>query len=193
MFLISCTQNIKQPTNDRDRNEDELINQLFWQLVLPISPCDQRDSTMEGNEIYSSEFYSMIDSEQHEMYILDTLQKLNATNYRNIEIPLDFKQLYINLFDDSSEVRKLNLNLSEILFDLKIKIGFDKDTINFEKFESQNILALIGFSRVSFNEDYSKACFQMSVIQNTECRQSFLYLADKQSDKWIFKRRLRLF
>lgn len=192
IFLIPCTQNIKQATNDRDRNEDELINQLFWQLVLPISPCDQSDSTMEGNEIYTSEFYSMVDSKHHEIYVLDTLQILNVTNYKNIEIPLDFRQLYINLFNDSSELRKLNLNPSEVLFDLKIKIGFDKDTINFAKFESQNILALIGFSRVSFNEDYSKACFQMSIIQNHECSHSFLYLADKQFDKWKFKRRLRL-
>jgi hypothetical protein len=193
IILFSCFQNIKQVTNSRDRNEDELINQLFWQLVLPIPPCDQCDSTMEGNEIYTSEFYSMLESKHYEIYVLDTLGKPGISDYKNIEIPPDFKQLYIKLFNDStSETRKLNLNPSKVLFDLKIRIGFDKDSIHFERFESQNILALIGFSRVSFNEDYSKACFQISIIQNKVCNQSFLYFADKQSDKWKFKRRQRL-
>jgi hypothetical protein len=193
IICFSCSQHIKQTANLRDRNEDELINQLFWQLVLPIPACDQSDSTMEENEIYTSEFYSMLESKHHEIYVLDTLSKLDISDYKTIEMPIDFKQLYSNLFNDTtSKARKLNLNPSEISFDIKIRIDINKDSLHLDRFESQNILALIELSRVSFNEDYSKACFQMSIIQNKECYQSFLYLADKQSDKWKFKRRLRL-
>jgi len=193
IMLFSCSHNIKHVTNSRDSNEDELINQLFWQLVLPIPPCDQKDSTMEENEIYSSEFFSMLESKHHEIYVLDTLGQPDISDYKTIEMPIDFMQLYTNLLNDStSKARKLNLNPSEVLFDLKIRIDFNKDSIHFERFESQNILALIGFSRVSFNEDFSKACFQMSINQTKKCNQLFLYLADKQAEKWKLKKRLRL-
>jgi hypothetical protein len=193
IILFSCSQNKKQASDIRNRNEDELINQLFWQLVLPIPACDQSDSIMEGNEIYASEFYSMLESKHHEIYVLDTIGKPDISDYKTIEVPIDFKKLYTNLFNDSTvKPRKLNLNPNEISFDIKIRTGFDKDSLHFERFASQSIIALIELSRVSFSEDYLKACFQISIIQNKECYQSFIYLAEKQSDKWKFKRRLNL-
>lgn len=192
MILFSCSQNKKQGS-DANSSEDELINQLFWQLVLPIPACDQSDSTMEGNEVYASEFFSMLESKPHQIYVQDTLGRPDITGYETLEVPIDFERLYTNLLNNSSvKPKKLNLKPNEISFDIKVITGFNKDSLHFKRFESQNILALIKFSRVFFSADYSKACMQISIMQNKTCYQSFIYLAEKQSDTWKLIRRLKL-
>jgi hypothetical protein len=193
IILFSCSQNNKKGSDVRDSNEDELINQIFWQLVLPIPDCDQSDSTMEGNEIYASEFYSKLESKPYQIYVQDTLGKPDISDYKTLEVPIEFERLYTNLLNNSTvKPRKINLKPNEISFDIKIITDFNKDSLRFERFESQSILALIEFSRVVFSEDYSKACMQISLIKDKACHQSFIYLIEKQSYKWKFKRRLKL-
>lgn len=193
IILFYCSQNKKQVSYINNSTEDELINQLFWQLVLPIPDCDQSDSTMEGNEINASEFYSMLESKPHQIYIQDTLGKPDISPYEPLEVPIDFEGLYTNLLNNSTvKPRKLNLRPNEISFHIKVITGFNKDSLHFERFESQSVLALIKFSRVFFSEDYSKACMQISLTQNNACSQSFIYLFEKQSNSWKFIRRLKL-
>ena len=193
IILFSCSQNNKKGSDVRDSIEDELINQVFWQLVLPIPDCDQSDSTMEGNEIYASEFYSKLESKPYQIYVQDTLGIPDISDYETLEVPVEFERLYTNLLNNSTfKPRKINLKPNEISFDIKILTDFNKDSLRFERFESQSILALIEFSRVVFSEDYSKACMQISLINDKACHQSFIYLIEKQSYKWQFKRRLKL-
>ncbi len=192
LILFSCSQNKKQGSDINSR-EDELINQLFWQLVLPMPACDKSDSIMEGNEVYASEFYSMLESRPHQIYVQDTLFKPDNSIYETFEAPTDFETLITNLLSDSTvKPKKLNLKPDEISFDIKVITGFNEDSLHFERIESQNILALIKFSRVFFSPDQSKACMQISIMQNKTCYQSFICLADKQFDNWKLIRRLKL-
>ena len=195
ILMIFCSQDKKETNDRRNHNEDELLNQLFWELVLPIPPCIQTDTTMEGNELYWSNYYTMLETKQFEIYLQDTLKKPNNSDYKKIEVPDDFMQLFTKLFTDSTLIaRSINLNTYETVFDIKIKTDFIIDSLQLDSFESHKILGLFGFSRISFNEDYSKACFILTVVKNKECKQKIAYFAEKQNDKWkTTNKRIKLY
>jgi hypothetical protein len=185
ILIISCSQTSKEKIDKIYRNEDELLNQLFWELIIPVPPCNHTDSTMEGSEIYWTYYYAMLKSKQHQILVNSYLNKPKISDYKEIDISEDFKQLYTSLFNDSIfEKRKFIPNPRKIVFDLELTTEFDVDTVRPERFQSHDLLGLFGFSRISFNRIFSKACFLLSVVQNEECSQLFVFFAEKQNDIW---------
>jgi hypothetical protein len=171
--------------NLRYRNEEELLNHLFWEFILPIPPCIQSDTSIESNEMYWSDYYANLESYQHKVYFQPSLSKPKSSDFKIIDLSDDFNQLYTNLFNDTTlKPRKFIPNPEEVVYKIDLITDFRIDSIHPARFHSDNVLGLFEISRVSFNEDYSKACLLLSATINNECNQLILYFAEKQNNIW---------
>ena len=194
ILTASCSQTKNEANKLRYRNEEELLNHLFWELILPIQPCFQADTSMEYNELYWSDFYTKLESSRHKIFFQPSLSEPKISDFRKIDLPYDFNQLYTNLFNDTTlKPRKFIPNPEKVIFKIDVITDFGIDRVQPDRFDSGNVLGLYEISRISFNEDYSKACLLLSATINNECNQLILYFAEKQSNIWtINNKRIRL-
>ncbi len=193
ILTASCSQTKNEADKLRYRNEEELLNHLFWELILPIQPCFQADTSMEYNELYWSDFYTKLESSRHKIFFQSSLSEPKISDFRGIDLLYDFNQLYTNLFNDTTlKPRKFIPNPEKVVFKIDVITDFGIDSIQPDRFDSGNVLGLYEISRISFNEDYSKAGFLLSAISSEECNQLLLYFAEKQANGWIIKNRIRL-
>lgn len=193
ILTASCSQTKHEADKLRYRNEEELLNHLFWELILPIQPCFQADTSMEYNELYWSDFYTKLESSRHKIFFHPSLSEPKIYDFREIDLPFDFNKLYTNLFNDTTlKSRKFIPNPEEVVFKIDVITDFGRDSLQPDRFDSSNILGLFEISRISFSEDYSKAGFLLSALINEECNQLILYFAETQANNWIIKNRIRL-
>lgn len=193
ILIASCSQTKTEADKLRYRSEDELLNHLFWEIILPIQPCFQADKSMEDNELYWSDYYTDLESSRHEIYFQSSLSKPKISDFRNIDLSDDFNQLYTNLFNDTTlKPRRFIPNPEKVVFHIDVFTDFGIDSIQPDRFGSGKLLGLFEISRISFSEDYSKAGFLLSAMIDEDCNQLILYLAEKQTNTWIIKNRIRL-
>lgn len=193
ILIASCSRTRNEADKLRYRHEEELLNHLFWELILPIQPCFQDDTSMEYNELYWSDFYTKLESSRHRIFFQPTLSEPKISDFREIDLPYDFNQLYTNLFNDITlKTRKFIPNPEEVVFKIDVITDFEIDSLQPDRFDSGNVLGLYEIYRISFSEDYSKAGFLLSAISNEDCNQLLLYFAEKQASDWFIKSRIRL-
>jgi len=193
ILIASCSQTRNEADLLRYRNEEELLNHLFWEIILPIQPCFQTDTSMEDNELYWSDYYSNLESSRHEIYFQHSLSKPKISDFRELDLSDDINQLYTNLFNDTTlKPRRFIPNPEKVVFKIDVITDFRIDSIQPDRFDSGKLLGLFEISRISFSEDYSEAGFLLSALIDEECNQLILYLAEKQSSNWIIKNRIRL-
>jgi len=193
VMIFSCSQTKNEADKLRYRNEEEFLNRLFWEIILPVQPCFQADTSMENNELYWSDYYTNLESSRHEIYFQPNLSKPKISDFREINLSDDFNQLYTNLFNDTTlKPRRFIPNPEKVIFKIDVITDFGIDSIQPDRFDSGKLLGLFEISRISFSEDYSKAGFLLSAIINEECNQLILYFAEKQGTNWIIKNRIRL-
>jgi hypothetical protein len=165
IMITSCSQTKNEADKLRYRNEEELLNRLFWEIILPVQPCFQADTSMENNELYWSDYYTNLESSRHEIYFQPSLSKPKIYDLREIDLSDDFSQLYTNLFNDTTlKPRRFTPNPEKVIFKIDVITDFGIDSIKPDRFDSSNILGLFEISRISFSEDYSKAGFLLSAI-----------------------------
>ena len=185
ILTASCSQTKNEADKLRYLNEEELLNHLFWEFILPIQPCFQADISMEMSEMYWSDYYTNLESYRHEIYFQPVLSKPKISDFKIIKLSDDFNQLYTNLFNDTTlKPRKFIPNPEKVVYKIDLITDFRIDSIHSDRFSSGNVLGFYEISRVSFNEDYSKACFLLLAIIDKECNQLILYFAEKQSSVW---------
>ena len=163
IMIASCSQTKNKEDKLRYRNEEELLNRLFWEIILPIQPCFQTDTSMEYNELYWSDFYTKLESSRHKIFLQPSLSKPEISDFRKIDLSFDFTQLYANLFNDTTlKPRRFIPNPEKVVFKIDVITDFGIDSIQPDRFDSGKLLGLFEISRISFSEDYSKAGFLLS-------------------------------
>jgi hypothetical protein len=177
-----------QQSNDRlirEKNEDNLLNQLFWEFILPIPPCDSSIKTMEDNEIYWSDFYSTLQTVDHIIYFNDTLFIPLNSVFKNKDIPPDYQNLLVDLPSNKSlKPRLFCAKIPKIVFNISTISKFKIDTLKTERFFSNKILGVFQFSRIFFNKDYTKACLIVNVRKSNNCNRQYLFCVFRQNDNW---------
>jgi hypothetical protein len=186
LFSCSCVYTQNRVGSDSVNYEDELLSQLFWQFIFPSPPCDSSLKIMEDNEIYWSDFYSDLQNSKHTIYLLDTLIVPIKVHYNLSDIPKEYQKLSIDLLSNSfAKPRHFDIKIPRIDFLINIISDYKKDTIQIANFNSHKILGIYQFSRVAFNEDFTKACIIVNAFKSNICDQRFLYCAFKQNNKWM--------
>lgn len=192
LFIDSCSfsQNINYATWCRD--EDELINQLFWDLIITSPPCDLQRMSMEENELYWSEYYTKLETGKYEVYVLDSLLSPPKSDYQLIVIASEYRQLYKDLFFNlQSKSRKFEIPNNPTMFNIKIISDYKIDKTLNNKLLIDSFLGEHKFSRIAFDENKSKACLIQSIVRNG-CSKPYLICIEKQNNKWKIKRVINL-
>lgn len=165
-------------------DEDELINQVLWQLILMSPPCDDESMSQEENEIFWSEFYSKLRDGTYKVYLIDSLVLATRADYHKIKIPNEFSQLYYNLIlSQSLKSRKFDIPKNPTEYNIEIFNQNKSDPQYNQSLFSNNCLGEIAFSRIIFNEKKLKACLIQS-IRRMDCNKAYLICLEKQNDRW---------
>jgi hypothetical protein len=194
MILISsCNQHSESIDKELVKNEDTLIKDLFWELVRPLPPFAPEDSTMEGLEIYWSNYATWVYENKFELFVRDSLFLPDKYFYQQQPLIDTFDSLYTELFTDKTiSPRKFNLSLSSNWPNLKIasiKADFVMDSTFQEKVMHHNLIGLVEFSRVRFNSGYTKACFYFAKHQGSKSGGGSIIFAEKKKEKWTILKR----
>ena len=192
LLIYSCTfsQNNKYVTWCRD--EDELINQVFWELIITSPPCDLESMSQEENELYWSEYYSKLETGKYEVYLKDSLLFPNKTEYKNIITPSECYQLYTDFFSNlPTKSRKFEIATNPTIFNIKIITDYKIDSTFNRMLLNDSFLAEIKFSRIAFDETKLKACLTQSIIRNG-CSKVYLICVEKQNNRWKIKRKINI-
>jgi len=185
LLIYSCS--VKQDNiNDKILiQENELISQLFCDLVRPIPPPPPADTTTIEFRKYNNEFRRILDSVSYEIYLVDSLIIPDESYFSHIELSNEFQKLYDNLKNDSL-IRSRRLNVESIVIknNYKLITNFHIDSTYQEKVMHHNLMGIVEFSRVSFNSNFSKACFYQSISRGRNCGGGVFVFAEKLNNRW---------
>lgn len=165
--------------NDRIiAEENELLEQLFCDLIKPI-PSPPKPGELEKDTTV------IIDTNRYEVYLIDSLCNSDDFDFQNIMLPLEYKNRFNNLTIKDLNPRKLNINSMAINCKYKIKTDIKIDSTLQDKKMNHHFIGIVRFSRVSFNADFSKACFFQSISKGRNSGSGFLIFAEKKSSDWV--------
>jgi hypothetical protein len=183
--LFNCCSNQGTINENWYKNEDEIISQLFWELIKPLPPFAPKDTTKEAMQIFENDLKKWIAENKFELYLKDSLRIPDRSNYRKLDSSADFDSLCFNLFNDSSlPPRKVNLSNIPVKDNFKINTNIiDYDSFH-EKVKDSTFIGLFEFSHIMFNKDFSKACFYFSDVRGPESGGGLLICAEKKNDNW---------
>jgi hypothetical protein len=164
VVILICVNscNIKQEgINDRiNTEENELIGQLFCELVKPFSEPPLPENGLKN--IQKGRIYN-VDTTRYKVDLDDSLFIPDIHDFQNIRLPIEFQELINNWSDGSLKPRKLKVDSMKVKCDYEIITEFKNDSTLQEKIMYQNLIGIVRFSRISFNADFSKACFFQSI------------------------------
>jgi hypothetical protein len=184
-LLINSCNLRHEEINDRIViQENELLSQLFCDLIKPFPP-PPRDTTKIGLKNYEMEIKRITDSIQYEVYLVDSLTMPDKSDFHNIELPIEFQELYNNFKNDTlTKSRKLKKETIIVKDNYKIITDFKIDSTYIEKIRHHNLIGIARFSRVSFNSDFTKACFFQSLSCGPESGGGLFVFAEKVDTQW---------
>jgi len=186
-----CCSNRPSTNEDWYKNEDEIISQLFWELIKPMPPFFPKDTTKEAIKIFENDLQKWIVDNRFQLYLKDSLKRPEKSVYRKSNINADFDRLSFNLFNDSlMSSRTINISGIPVRNNFKIYTNIlDYDNFN-EKIKDPTFLGVYEFSHIVFNATYTKACFYFSEVRGPESGGGLLIFAEKENSKWIIIHRI---
>jgi hypothetical protein len=183
--LFCCCSNQRNINEHWYVNEDEIISQLFWELIKPLPPFPPKDTTEEALQIYEEDFQKWIAENRFELYLNDSLKIPNRSNYRRQDSQNGFDSLCFKLFNDTTiNPRKVNLTKIPPIDNFKIITSIlDHDTF-LKKVKDPTFIGAFEFSHIMFNSTFSKACFYFSDVRGPESGGGLIICAEKKNNIW---------
>jgi len=180
IFICINSCNLKhKEINDRIiTEENELLEQLFCDLVKPIpSPPKPGELEKDTNAI--------IDTNRYEVYLIDSLCTPDDFGFQNTRLPLEYKNRFNDLTINDLNSRKLNINSLSINCKYKLNTDFKIDSTLQDKIMNHHLIGIVRFSRITFNTDFSKAYFFQSISRGRNSGSGYLISAEKRSKNWV--------
>ncbi|MHC1731054.1 MAG: hypothetical protein AB9888_03315 [Bacteroidales bacterium] len=195
-ILIILLNNSCNTVQNRDKEsyikEDELINQLLWELIITIPPCNNQNMSQEENEIYWSEYYSEMESGKFEVYMKDSLIIPDKNEFDPIDTSTESGKLLTDFLAGlPKESRKFEVPKNPSIFNIRIITDFQTDPSIKSMVANENFLAELRFSRVTFDAENNKAFFTQSIRRN-ECYNVYLICAQYQQSNWRVMRKINV-
>lgn len=195
-ILIILLNNSCNTVQNRDKEsyikEDELINQLFWELIITIPPCNNQNMSQEENEIYWSEHYSEMESGKFEVYLKDSLIIPDKNEFDPIDTSTESGKLLTDFLAGlPKESRRFEVPKNPSIFNIRIISDLQTDTSIKSLVANDNFLAELKFSRVTFDAENNKAFFTQSIRRN-ECYNVYLICAQYQQNNWRVMRKINV-
>lgn len=196
MILISsCINHSTIVNNTLEKKEYELLSDLFFDLTRPISHFAPEDTTIEAIEKFESKYKTWVSENAFDLYINDSLIVPDKDFYHSIDIDTTFEIMYKKLFHDTRlKAKKFNLTLLPERKNFKlIPIHPDptSDTLYESLTRNENYMGFFEFSRIEFNESFTKACFYFARHMGPKSGGGEIIFADRRNGKWtIVERKL---
>ena len=189
-LLISSCNLGREEIDDRIViQENVLLSQLFCDLIKPMPP-PPIDTTKIGLKNYEMEIKRIEDSVQYEVYLVDSLTIPGKADFQNIELSREFQELYNNLKNNTLiQSRKLKKETIIVKDNYKITTEYKIDSTYIEKIKHHNLIGIASFSRVSFNANFTKACFFQSLSRGPLSGGGLFVFAEKINDRWKIVKR----
>lgn len=169
--------------------ENEVISQLLCKLVKPNFKPPLPNTSFNETLIKEKETQLKMDSIQFGVSLFDSLIIPPDKQYfKNIDLPFEYKNIYNNFKNNSFKSRPIDFKFISLKCNYIIyKSSVFKSEIYKNKIPG-NFIGIVCFSRVSFNSDFSKACFYMHIIRGRLSGDGIIVFVFKQKNKWdIFK------
>jgi len=183
-LTFSCTLKKEDIIDKIVQQENEILNQLFCEMVFPLVP-PPNDTSEIGLVSYEKEVKRIMDSIQYEIYLVDSLIVPDRSYFHNFDISNEFQILYEKLKNESIiKPRKLDKDIFKVKSNYKLITDFKVDSTFQEKVMQHNLIGVIKFSRVSFNYDFSKACFYQSISCGHGCGGGLFIFAERLNNRW---------
>lgn len=179
--------------NDKrwSNKEDELINQLFWELIITSPPCSNQSMSQEENELYWSEYYSKLETGKLEVYLKDSLLFPNKTEYKEINISPEYGIFINSLSNLPTKSRKFEVPKNPTFFNIKIITDYKTDSIIKRVLLEDSSFVEIKFSRIAFDAEKLKAYLTQSIMRNG-CCEVYLICVENQENRWKVIRKINI-
>lgn len=187
-MVISCQSEKVEPKNDLliknkvqvDNLEIEVISHTIKDLIHPTPPPPPPPRLKESEEDYnkrvterSKEFREYCDTTIFTFYHSDSLTSFNFSNE-------NYPEFHIQ--SNKSDAKKISIE--KIKTEEQFKLSIEKPDDNWNNWENE-FIGIVQYSRIIFNDDYSKALFHCDFICGGLCGGGSIVLAEKKKDKWI--------
>jgi hypothetical protein len=195
ILLFSCINHSRIIDKNLEKHEYEILSELFSDLTRPISPFTPKDTTLEAIKIFESEYKTWISKNAFDLYINDSLIVPHKDSYLSFDIDSSFKIMYKKLFYDTTlKIKKFNLSNLPVRTNFKlIPIHPDptSDTLYETLSRNEKFMGLFEFSRIEFNESFTKACFYFARHMGPKSGGGEIIFVEKINGKWtIYERKL---
>jgi hypothetical protein len=184
ILLNNSCNTLQNKDKDLYLKENELLNQLLWELIITTPPCNIQNMSQEDNEIYWSEYYSKLESGIFDVYLKDSLLIPDKNDFNLIDMSPESAKLITDFLNGLPKAtRKFEIPKNPTIFNIRIITDFQADAFDKGTVPSGNFLAELEFSRVTFGAEYNKAFFTQS-IRHHDCYHVYLICTEYQHDKW---------
>ena len=192
-FLSSCVQHSTIPEKTLEKNEYELISDLFSDLTRPLPRFEPEDTTKDAMELFNLKYESWVYENVFELYINDSLVSPDKDFYDLIDLNPSLDSLYKSLFQDKTlKSKRFNLSLLPERSNFKlipIHPDLTSDTLYESISKNEAFMGFFEFSRIAFNKSYSKACFYFARHMGPTSGGGEIIFVEKKNKKWTIVER----
>jgi len=182
---VSCKSSLDDNKEKYLAEENRIISQLFCELVKPSLPPPLPGATDIENKALSESQKRLLDTTRFEVHLSDTLYRAISSSLTINDSLMEFREIFERLLNDSSlNPRKLNNQSINIKCNYKLITTNTVTENSYNNTQSKILIGTVSFSRVSFNSDFTQACFQMSLVEGRLWAFSEFVFAVKQTNEW---------
>lgn len=193
IYLSACVHKPIIGQKELEKNEYELLSDLFPYLTRPLPHFWPADTTKEAMDIFNSKYEKWVTEDTFELYIRDSLFVPENDFYHLIDLDAAFDSIYQSLFQDKTlKSIRFNLSLLPIRSNFKlipINPDWTSDTLYDNISKNEGFMGFFEFSRVAFNKTYSKACFYFARHMGPKSGGGEIIFVEKRNSKWTIVER----
>jgi hypothetical protein len=193
IYLSACVHQSIIAERALEKNEYELLSELFPYLTRPLPHFLPADTTKEAMKIFNSKYDKWVSENTFELYIYDSLFAPDKDLYHSIDLNPAFDSVYQSLFQDKTlKSNRFNLSLLPERSNFKL-IPINPDPTSDSLYENisknEAFMGFFEFSRIAFNKNYSKACFYFARHMGPKSGGGEIIFVEKRNRIWTIVER----